>query len=68
VSDNWYKGGKRAIDDSMKEEVVNRLLAVWKENSSMRFMQLLGNVFREDAYYLEDYDMIRKVEEQYDRT
>lgn len=65
MSDDWHKGGKRAIDDSMKQEIVDRLLAVWKENSSMRLMQLLGNVFREDAYYLEDYDMIREVEEKY---
>lgn len=65
MSDDWYKGGARAVDDRMKKEILNRLLAVWEENPSLRLMQLLGNVFRNDPYYIEDYDAIRVVEEFY---
>jgi hypothetical protein len=68
VSDNWYKGGQRAVDDKMKEVVIGRLLEVWKQNPDLRFMQLLGNVFRGDPYYIEDYDVIKAVEEFYERT
>ena len=68
MSDSWYKGGQRAIDDKMKETVVNRLLEVWKQNPELRLMQLLGNVFRSDPYYIEDYDAIKVVEKFYERT
>ena len=67
VSDNWCKGGARAADDSMKEEIVSRLLAIWKQNPTLRLMQLLGNVFLGDTYYLEDYDMIQEVKSFYER-
>ena len=67
MSDNWYKGGARAVDDRMKEEVAARLLAVWKRNPDLRFMQLIGNVFRGDPYYVEDYDLIMGIEEAYGR-
>lgn len=65
MSDDWYKGGMRAIDDQMKTQVLGRLLVVWKENPELRLMQLLGNVFRYDAYYTEDYDAIKTVEDFY---
>lgn len=67
MSDSWYKGGQRAVDDKMKEVVIGRLLEVWKANPDLRFMQLLGNVFRGDPYYIEDYDVIREVEAFYER-
>lgn len=68
MSGNWYRKGFRAVDDSMKEEIVARILAVWKANPQLRFMQLLGNVFRGDAYYVEDYDVAEILEEEYSRT
>ena len=61
MSDSWYKGGVRAVDDEMKTEIVGRLLEVWKQNPSLRLMQLLGNVFRGDPYYVEDYDVLEAV-------
>lgn len=67
MSDSWYKGGVRAVDDEMKTEIVGRLLEVWKQNPSLRLMQLLGNVFRGDPYYVEDYDVIKEVEAFYER-
>lgn len=68
MSDSWYKDGTRAVDDTSKTEVIGRLLDVWKTNPDLRLMQLLGNVFRADPYYIEDYDAIKVVEEFYERT
>jgi hypothetical protein len=68
MSDDWYRVGMRATDDEMKKEIIDRLFEVWKANPSLRFMQLLGNIFRGDAYYVEDYDMIKVVEKVYDRS
>jgi uncharacterized protein YihD (DUF1040 family) len=65
VSDSWYVNGRRAVDDKMKEEVLHRLLAVWTAHPDLRLMQLLGNVYRQDPYYVEDYDAIKTVEEFY---
>lgn len=62
MSDSWYVNGGRAVDDAMKEEILARLLKLWKEHPDLRFMQLLGNVFRWDAYYFEDYNAIRELE------
>jgi hypothetical protein len=67
VSDSWYRDCPRAADDPQKQEVITRLLEVWKANPGLRLMQLLGNVFRRDAYYLEDYEVIARVEEYYSR-
>jgi hypothetical protein len=68
MSDTWYKDRHRAVDDSQKEEITRRLLALWKANPDLRFMQLLGNVFdrRGDPYYVEDYAMIEVLEEYYE--
>lgn len=67
MSDKWYQGGARAIDDAMKDEIMARLAAVWKANPDLRLMQLLGNVFRGDAYYVEDFDAIKVIEDAYRR-
>lgn len=65
MSDSWYAGGGRAVDDAMKREVMERLFAVWAANPSLRLMQLLGNVFRQDPYYVEDFDAVKEVERFY---
>ena len=65
MSDSWYKDGQRANDDEMKREVITRILTVWQENPALRLMQLLGNVFRSDPYYIEDYDAVKALEEFY---
>jgi len=57
--------GQRAITDSQKNEIMERLLLVWKANPKLRFMQLLGNVYHEDPYHVEDYDMIADMEAAY---
>lgn len=56
----------RAADDAMKTAVTGRLLDVWKANPDLRLMQLIGNVFRSDPYYIEDYEAIKAVEEFYE--
>lgn len=56
---------RRAVTDSQKNEIMERLLLTWKANPELRFMQLLGNVFQDDAYHVEDYDMIARVEKTY---
>ena len=68
MSDDWYKGGVRAIDDAMKDVVLARLAEVWKANPTMRLMQLLGNVFRTDPYYIEDFDAVKAIEQFYGMT
>lgn len=58
---------RRAASDAEKEEITGRLLAVWKANPRLRFLQLLGNVYGTgDLYRIEeDYDMIAAVEHAY---
>ena len=65
MSDRWYSGGIRAVDDTQKDEITARILTLWKAHPDLRFMQLLGNVLRGDHYYLEDYDMIQVLEGYY---
>lgn len=65
MSDDWYKGGVRAIDDAMKDAILYKLGEVWKANPQLRFMQLLGNVYRTLPYYAEDFDVVKEVEEFY---
>ena len=67
MSNDWYKKGARAVDDDMKRELMARVLIIWQANPELRFMQLLGNVFRKDAYYIEDYDAVKAVEDFYNR-
>lgn len=65
MSDSWYRGGRRAVDDTEKDEVIARLLALWKQHPQLRLMQLLGNVFRRDPYYVEDFDAVEILEQAY---
>ncbi len=58
----------RAISEVQKEEIINKLLIIWKGNPDLRFLQLLGNVFRQDPYYIEDYDMIKIIEKFYNKN
>lgn len=65
MSDNWYKQGARAVDDTMKDEILTRLGVLWKAHPDLRLTQLIGNAFDGDPYYVEDYDMIKILEEKY---
>lgn len=67
MSDNWYKEGARAVDDDMKQELLARIFLIWQKNPSLRLMQLFGNVFHSDPYYVEDYDAVKVLEDFYKR-
>ena len=58
---------KRAITETEKNEILERMLAVWKANPQLRFMQRLGTVLHGDQYHLEDYDMIQELESAYEK-
>lgn len=63
----------RAVDDSQKQEVMERLLEVWKANPFLRLGQLIGNVYHStdqggvSLYYAEDYALMTALEEAYRR-
>jgi hypothetical protein len=52
---------KRAVTDSEKEEVINKLLEQWKKAPSLRFAQLIDNAVYQsgkDLFYVEDYELV----------
>lgn len=58
----------RAITDKQKEEIMGRLLALWKTEKLLRLGQLIENAFKQvdtPIYYTEDYDLIDKLEKYY---
>lgn len=38
--------------------IMSDLWDLWNEHSELRFMQMLGNCFRDDPYYIEDDKLI----------
>lgn len=70
----WFSGGHlvgRAIDDNQKQELLERLLEVWKANPFLRLGQLIGNVYHStdrggvSLYYAEDFPLVTSLEEAY---
>lgn len=61
--------GRRANTIEQKEEVLLRLLDLWKANPNLRLAQLIGNVYHipsgADPYYVEDFDFIASLEDGY---
>lgn len=61
----------RATDASQKEEVLERLLELWKANPALRLGQLIGNVYHSNdrggvmLYYAEDFPLLTALEEAY---
>ena len=52
---------KRAVTDSEKEEVINKILEQWKKAPSLRLAQLVDNAVHQsgkDLFYVEDYELI----------
>lgn len=57
---------ERAVTDQQKNEILERLLAVWKAHPQLRLMQLIGNATDGDLYYtIEDYRLIEALEAFY---
>jgi hypothetical protein len=57
----------RATTDEQKEEVLARILAVWKQYPHERLGQFLHNCYspvtgHNDPFYVEDYELVRMVE------
>jgi hypothetical protein len=53
----------RAIEDWQKRDVMEKILAVWLENPSLRLSQLIVNSIDVDTnlYIVEDYDLVENV-------
>ena len=54
---------KRATKDKEKEEVISKILSVWKNNPELRLGQLIEIIrsFTEskDLFYIEDYELVK---------
>jgi hypothetical protein len=57
----------RAVTSSQKNEIMERLLAVWEAYPQLRLGQLLGNAELNQVvlYNTEDYDLIEHLEKFY---
>lgn len=61
----------RASEPEQKQEILERILALWNANPTMRLGQLLGNVYHSmdaggvNQYYAEDFELIEKMEKHY---
>lgn len=57
----------RAVTPHDKREIIERLAAVWEKHPSLRLGQLLMNVCEgASLYVIEDYPLMKKVENCYD--
>jgi hypothetical protein len=53
----------RANLSEEKRAILDRILAVWVRNPDMRLGQIIsGGLAMGDAYYIEDKDLIKKIE------
>jgi hypothetical protein len=58
---------KRATEKEQKKEILNRFYKLWIKFPHLRFGQVIGNVIRQEnqLYYIEDYPLIEKLEQEY---
>ena len=47
------------------EPLLETLRKIWLEHPDYRLMQLFGNVYRGDPYYIEDDDLLQRLESTY---
>lgn len=57
-----YDLSERAETDSEKEEVMRRILEVWKQVPQLRLTQLIVNSVGPDPFYIEDKKLVQSVE------
>jgi hypothetical protein len=55
----------RAETDDQKRNVMNRLLDVWCRNPELRLNQLISNATKRDSYNIEDFELLRQIEDWY---
>lgn len=48
-----------------KNLILIRLAALWKKRPELRLGQLIGNYLESELYYIEDFDLIEKLEKAY---
>lgn len=54
----------RAETDEQKEEVMKKLLTIWKLYPNLRLGQLFFIISQEkDLFYIEDYDLVKRGED-----
>jgi hypothetical protein len=52
----------RAITEAQKREVIEQLLKLWEQAPELRLGQMISNAVAGDPFYIEDYDLIRRIE------
>lgn len=52
-------------DPNRIEPILETIRKIWLERPDYRLMQLLGNVYRKDPYYVEDEELIHRLERFY---
>lgn len=55
----------RAQTPEQKQEIIERLHALWLRNPELRLGQLILNCFRDNFYYTEDFKLIDVLEQRY---
>lgn len=55
----------RAITGAQKEKIILKLLSLWKKRPELRLGQLIGNYLESELYYIEDFDLIERLEKSY---
>lgn len=53
----------RATTDELKRTFMNNLLCLWLQAPEQRFGQLLANAECNDLYYLEDDNLLQRLED-----
>lgn len=56
----------RAQTREQRMAIIKRLFLVWDANPELRLGQLIANI-APDPYYVEDYELIDKIEKGYDK-
>lgn len=61
---------ERARTTEQKFDVIEHIYNLWLEHPDLRLGQLIGNCLKDqrDLYYLEDYDLIKILEEGYNHA
>jgi len=49
-------------------KIMTRLLLLWMKYPTLRLTQLIGNVFIDDIYYIEDENLIDQLEDAYNNV
>ena len=62
---NPHNTPERANTPEQKQEIIERLLALWLRYPELRLGQLICNRFNKGAYFTEDFKLIEMLEQFY---